>query len=300
MQSILCLRAHAQVRKARIGTTDVSVSNPDYQTEAELKAALGHVLRLREQHVLLCEEAHRLRRTDSIRLFLEDKRKAKYDCWFQIHHYLARLGSWLRATSNVVQLSHNFADSLAACDVRDLPVDINNEQAPLVLERDPGKVLLRVCPNFKGTSIFYDPLAKLQGACELASQYRTHTQVPIPHAETKILHFFFVQGLHFARQDRYVGCSKPSCYSCGKYFYYHPARANVGRKHNNTWIKWSLPSPLMYTGGQVDRLSVRLMSVMADSVRNDIVGMLVANESPLIAMFDSTTGLTSSVSAYLA
>lgn len=121
---------------------------------------------------------------------MEDKRKAKYDCWFQIHYYLARLGSWLRATNNVVQLSHNFADSLAACDVRDLPVDINNEQAPLVLERDPGKVLLRVCPNFKGTSIFYDALAKLQGACELASQYRTHTQIPIPLAETKILHFF--------------------------------------------------------------------------------------------------------------
>lgn len=56
----------------------------------------------------------------------------------------------------------------------------------------------------------------------------------------------------------------------------------------------------MYTGGQVDRLSVRLMRVMADSVRNDVVGILVANGSPLIAMFDSTTGLTSSVGAFSA
>lgn len=233
-----------------------------------------------------------------MKAFLKHARSEKYDSWFQIHHYLARLGSWFRAAYSVVRLSHRFSDILAHFSVRHVRASLRLDCRPLDFEADPQIVLNRVFPNYKDTSILSNALCRIQGARKLAERYQLRPPIPRPHAESKILNHFFLHGFEFVKGDRYVGCSKPSCYCCRQYFRCHPAQAHIGRTHNNVWIKWSLPSSLIRDHGEVDRESLRMMRLMTDTIRNEIMALIVADGTPMVAMFDSTTGLTVSTRAF--
>lgn len=259
-------------------------------------AILKGLVDLRNDHLKLCTEAHCLRRNPTVRAFLRERR-SKYDLWFRIHHYLARLGSWNRAAHAVVELARQFTDVLTTFGVRRVLTAPNLDRAPLDFDADPGAVLARVCPNYKDATIFANALSRLQKAKTLAERYQRVRQTPKPHAETKILHYFFQNGVEFARGDRYIGCSKPSCYSCARYLRFHPMRARTGRTHDNIWIKWCLPSALLEKDGAVHRHCLRMMLVLADSIRSDIIGLILGEDTPVGAMFDSTTGLTASVRA---
>ena len=259
---------------------------------------MNNLVDLREDHVALCKEAHRLRQTPAVRRFLKSPQHDRYDCSFRIHHYLARLGSWSRAACSVVKMGQRFAALLADFAVVSLNNSTYFDGRPLEFEADPETVLNRVLPNYKGTTILSNALSIIHGACKLVERY--HQQPPIPqiHAESRILNHFFVNRLEFATGDQYIGCSKPSCYCCWLYFHFHPTRARTGRTHNNVWIKWSLPSPLFQDNGEANRDSLRIMRAMADGIRNEIIGLIIADGNPVVAMFDSTTGLTASARSF--
>lgn len=112
----------------------------------ELKERLIGILGFKD-YVSLCRETYRLRQIPVMQQFLKGERQPKYDCWFQIHHYLARLGSWLRATNDVVKLSHQFPEFLVNCDVRLVPGCPLVDCEPLELDADVGVVLDQVCPK---------------------------------------------------------------------------------------------------------------------------------------------------------
>lgn len=248
---------------------------------------------LRHDHVELCAEAHRLRQDSNIREFLRERR-SKYDSWFQVHHYLARLGSWYRAAHSVLKRGRRFPRVLAAFEVRHVPFFPDFDRTALDFGGHPGIVLERVCPNFKETEILKNANVALSDAKTLTQRHWRVAWIPKPHAETQVLHHFLVQALSFVGGDQYVGCSEPSCYSCAKYFHYHPMRARTGRVQHNVRVKWCLPSAWMGSDGEVERHNLRMMRVMADSIRNDVVGLLLGDGVRPGAMFDSTTGLTTS------
>lgn len=249
---------------------------------------------LRHDHVKLCTEAHRLRQDKIVRGFLRERR-SQYDSWFQVHHYLARLGSWRRAACSVVELGRHFPDVLGTFQVRRVPSLPDPNRKALEFDDDPSVVLERVFPNYKGTTILSNAKTAVSTAETLAQRYRRVAQFPVPHAETRALHHFFLHKLSFVGGDRYVGCSKPSCYGCAKYFRFHPMRARTGRTHNNVWMKWCLPSALAGEDGEAQRHGLRMMRVMADSIRSDVIALLLGDSGQPGAMFDSTTGLTSSI-----
>lgn len=255
-----------------------------------------NLVNLRHNHVDLCAEAHRLRQDPNVREFLRERR-SKYDSWFQVHHYLARLGTWYRAARSVLERGRQFPHVLAAFEVRRVPLLPDPDRTALVFDTDSGAVLERVCPNYKGTDILRNAKAAISTAKNLAQRHRRVALIPVPHAETQVLHHLFVRELRFVGGDRYVGCSKPSCYSCAKYFHFHPMRARTGRIHNNVWMKWCLPSACMGSDGEVERHSLRMMRVMADSIRDDVMALLLGDGVQPGAMFDSTAGLTTSVQA---
>ena len=273
-------------------------ANADLQLGLELRSTLDNLIRLCDDHKSLCKEAYRLRQEPTVKMFLKHGREEKYNSWFQIHHYLARLGSWFRAAYSVVRLGYRFADVLAHFNVRHVRTSMRFDCTPLDFEADPQTILNRIFPNYKDTSILSNAVSRIQGASKLVKRYQLRPPIPHPHAESKILNHFFLHGFEFVKGDRYVGCSKPSCYCCKQYFHYHPAKAHIGRTHDNVWIKWSLPSPLIRKHGEVDRESLRMMRLIADTMRNDITALIVADRAPLVAMFDSTTGLTLSTRTF--
>ena len=273
-------------------------ANADSLSDLDLRMTMENLVSLCGDHKSLCKEAHRLRQTPTVKAFLKHARNEKYDSWFQIHHYLAHFGSWFRAAYSVVRLGHRFADILAHFSVRYVRAGPRLDCRPLDFEADPQIVLNRVYPNYKDTNILANALSRIQGASKLAERYQLRPPIPRPHAESKILNHFFLHGFELVKGDRYVGCSKSSCYCCRQYFRYHPAKARIGRTHKNVWIKWSLPSSLTRDHGEVDRESLRMMRLMADTIRNEITALILAQGTPLVAMFDSTTGLTVSTQAF--
>lgn len=162
---------------------------------------------------------------------------------------------------------------------------------------EPEIVLNRVFPNFRGHGILSSARALMPDTAIMLDWQNNGPCIPLPHAEASMLHHFSTNGLQFAGGDRYIGCSKPSCYCCRKYFRVHPWRARTGRAHDNVWIQWALPSPLKGDDGSVDGHAVKIMRAMTESIRKDIVAGIMAGRSPVGAMFDSTTGLTGSVRA---
>ena len=131
----------------------------------------------------------------------------------------------------------------------------------------PGVVLERVCQNFKGTTILADAKVAMSASKKFAQRYQQVAQIPAPHAETQTLNHYFLHDLSFVARGCYIGCSKPSCYSCTKYFRFHHMGSRFGRTHNNVWVKWYLPSAWVGSDGEVERHSLRMMRVMADSIR---------------------------------
>jgi hypothetical protein len=115
-----------------------------------------------------------------------------------------------------------------------------------------------------------------------------------PHAEAVVLDHFFTRNFAFVMGDRYVACSKPSCYCCKLYFKFHPLRAVTGRHHGNLWIQWGLPRPLSAISGRADRITLKILRQMSDEVRKDVLSVTLRGNSRQINMFDSTTGFSAS------
>lgn len=285
--------------------TDEGEASPDFATtedkcipaltEHRLRAALRGLFGLREDHLALCREAYRLRRIPAVRTLLKRNKGGEYGAWFQIRHYLGRLGSWCRAADSVITHGRTFADVLERCHVAtfDKSRGLGRESVDIAIE--PEIVLNRVFPNFQGHGILSSARALMPDVATMSDWQTNGPCIPLPHAEASMLHYFSTNGLQFARGDGYIGCSKPSCYCCQKYFGIHPWRARTGRAHDNVWIKWALPSPLRGEDGSVDKNAIKIMRAMTDSVRKDIVAVIMTGGSPVGAMFDSTTGMTGSV-----
>jgi hypothetical protein len=59
------------------------------------------------------------------------------------------------------------------------------------------------------------------------------------HAEIAMLEHFQAHGLTFLNNDRYIACSKPSCYCCQWYMSSRQMKLQPRLCHSNVWIKWS-------------------------------------------------------------
>ena len=121
---------------------------------------------------------------------------------------------------------------------------------------------------------------------------------PRLHAEVSIMEHFHVNRLAFVGDDRYIGCSKPSCYCCNLYMRFHPGSYLQRPCHGNTWINWCTPSRLdVQTALNMDDTR-NIMRRMVEQIRRDLLSQLTSGSEKLW-MFDSTTGLSTSVSAPL-
>lgn len=257
---------------------------------------LKALLHLRTDCVALCKEAYRFRRTEAFRSLVLKTNAKQYDSWYQVQHYLGRLGTWRRAARQIVAAAAAFSDILVDCKVEVLSSG-SKSATPLVFNDDVGVVLARVLPNFRQSPIFADALARLRAARSLAGHLHRAPMVPVVHAEAVVLDHFLSHGLEFAHGDPYVGCSKPSCYCCRVYFESQPTAPRVGRAHNNVWIKWRLPRLKASHSGKNDRARMLTVRRMMNTIHKDLVATLVHNGLPTAAMFDSTTGLSTSVAS---
>lgn len=218
--------------------------------------------------------------------------------WYNICHYVGRLGAWVRAINVVF------------CFVRDHPKVLENFRVsfveapgvtkPLAADHKTNlhSVLERMLPNDAHRA---EQVLKLMRNATAAGfdldkaftrDYDSKTFSTRSHAELLLLQHFLMEKLAFFDNDKFVGSSKPSCYCCSLYFRLHEGNVVTRPSHGNVWSKWCLPAGLMQEDeGRLTWDGKTIVKRMTKQLRTDVLELVESGLPRRARLKDSTTGL---------
>lgn len=216
------------------------------------------------------------------------------EAWRMIRHYVGRLGSWAKAANFILQVANR-----AWYLQRSNRVEIVKSMRPL--ERAVPEVPITYKDVLKHHSLVYDSERLLQSInnnrSELAQILDEEAIAPIfgmqVHAEITMIEHFHANGLVFAGQDRYIGCSKPSCYCCNLYMRHPIFQMEPRSSHLNIWKKWS--PPLHPEENDIRTHVVEIINYMTESLQHEVEQNIVRGASHGRRKLDSLTDLSASV-----
>lgn len=267
---------------------------PNEEDGSSIRRAMKDLQRLlstRRNHARLCVEADAFCSKTSFNLICRICNENRYNAFYRARHYIGRLAAWYKASKNVICLARSFPQVWNRYRVQVLPAPRTVRYRPSISGEDLEKILCRVLPHFRSSPIFDNALQRLQRAKREVTQRK-----PLElraHVESVILCHFRAGSRRFVHKDKYIGCSKPSCYCCHAYFASHGSGIRAGRSHGNVWMKWCLPQ-LTYRN-QLTAQDLGVLRKMTDGLSSDICGILMTNGMAKVALFDSTTGLSPSM-----
>ncbi|PIA97955.1 hypothetical protein CB0940_05371 [Cercospora beticola] len=210
--------------------------------------------------------------------------------WTHLRHRIGRLGSFKRASRFLAKNAPKFADI-----IRDAKVKLVDSQprvrTPISVGPDLETLLTRVCAWLKQEAILAQATKKLETAENKLKSLREHTLMPIVHAEILILNHFFTKDLRFVNDDRYIGCSKPSCYCCSLYFDAHPGNFVQRPCHGNAYVKWSPPRSQT---GALSAVTVNVLESMTLDIQGELRVQILNDIYGRKRSRDSETGMTAS------
>ena len=215
--------------------------------------------------------------------------------WEAIRHYLGRLSSWHRASVILTTTAQNLPGRIR--DARVCAVPHREEKG----ERQPNgnedieDALRRLCPIDSPTLARARTTLRSRVGEEVAVTFRSlmkhKLSKPCVHAELLVLEHVYRRRCTFIGDDRYIGCSKPSCYCCSVYLSLHPAKALPRPCHGNAWVRWS--PPLRSGRHDGDRSSgARLLQQVADEMGRALLTGFSADSSVVFCQPESTTGMS--------
>ena len=113
------------------------------------------------------------------------------------------------------------------------------------------------------------------------------------HAELFLLEHFYLNKFQFLMREKYVGCSKPSCYCCSLYMRYHPGNVAMRPAHNNVSMKWIPPLISRLDDEPVRKHNLDIMNSMNAYIRRDVREEIDRRLPRREKGPDSTTGIDS-------
>ena len=212
----------------------------------------------------------------------------------RVRHFIGRLGYWHKASLSLVRHSWMFADIIRSARVESIGAAEGYDPKPK-LDQDLERLALRVFPNFRST-----PLCTALVHSISRSRDELVYDRPLecrPHAEAVVIDWFYSQRAKFVNDDRYVGCSKRSCFCCSLYIKLHPAKMQERPSHGNIWVQWRFPRSLSLsekTNGDNTEEWGMIMR-MTGETRHITQNMLTNAASFPRQRFESTTGMSASV-----
>lgn len=253
--------------------------------------AAWRVLEPRDDHLSMCIKAYNLAKTIARR---QKEIGQGYNDLYRVRHYVGRLSAWLGAARNVVVFGAQLSGILEKYCVKVVQPAGPGARVSLDLGQDFDVILNRVMPEFRDQPMLSEISATVRRASGTTALFKSEKLELKPHAEAIMLDHFFTNNNQFANGDRYVACSRPSCYCCKLYFDHHPAEASTGRSHGMLWIQWRLPRLLESVEGTVDHTTLKVLRKMSDQVRRDALAALTPQKHFDFNMFNSTTGFSAS------
>lgn len=190
---------------------------------------------------------------------------------------------------SAISLRQDFANDLVAESIPSSPrLPIPLLQRKLTMEGIANRIS-------SDSSKRDDLLRKLQltapsGLIQALSHYsqKGFTEV---HPELLVINYFdaLSDGGFIDERDKYIGCTKPSCYLCHLFISYHPARYSMIRSNSRICLNWRLPDISHREGNAMARakdqksvLRKLIKSIRADlgeKVNNDWISQSRSTES---------------------
>ncbi|KAK0906836.1 hypothetical protein LTS16_009839 [Friedmanniomyces endolithicus] len=255
--------------------------------------ALDQIIAVRHLHQHLCESSYLFRYKDDYGLLKQHIKPTSKETWNRVRHFVGRLGHWHKTAISLARAAASFASMLPKFRVAAIPCPDLGIQAHFTLDEDLEALVLRVFPNYRGTPLCDRLVDRISRAKALIDWYRTNELVPRPHAEVVALEYCHSRSMHLVNDDRYVGCSKPSCYCCSLYIGYHPGAFRPRPSHNNVWVQWCLPQAFHLELSGTANLGI--LRRMANDTRDLLKATLTNGTTASRRRFDSTTGISTTV-----
>jgi OTT_1508-like deaminase len=219
--------------------------------------------------------------------------------WHMIRHYVGRLRSWPRSAESLVRVArrHPRLVSGFSCEIVPTPSPM---RLPSPDEKTSLDSMLRRMVDRSET----ERVEKLQDILKCIRQFDIEASFKKQyadkslnlriHSEVLILEHFYVDGRNFMNNDRYIGCSKPSCYCCDLYIRYHPGRFEHRACHGNLWTNWALPVDIRSEPAS-SMHAKKILDDMIKQVRRDLLHQIESKQPQRRRWPDSTTGMSGSI-----
>lgn len=161
--------------------------------------------------------------------------------WSSLRHYLGRLAWFVKAVKFVVRVAQT--TQLFSKPYRVQPIQgikrysrsrkIDTSEFSAIVDR------MFVAPASGQMQQFLDGADDIRLPDAFTAKFNEANPRSQVHAEIMVLEYFYANRLEFLGDDRYIGCSKPSCYCCQWYMFFHEMKIQPRPSHYNVWSKWS-------------------------------------------------------------
>ncbi|KIV94910.1 hypothetical protein PV10_02631 [Exophiala mesophila] len=253
----------------------------------------------------LCSHAYNLRKHTQLMEILNRHHHAHSNrgVWSDIRHHIGRLGSWTKAVRIVIRGAMTFPQRFESAQVR---VIVTSDKADI-----PNKCNLTSLDDIVRRTLPVTQHSLVEELCEALATTNDVTNIqeefwdiyakikPRPHAELLVLEHFHQKRLEFTANERYIGCSKPSCYCCHIYMQCHPGRFSPRPTHGNLWIQWAPPLVLPPASRNPNaprpqnHHTFKMLQAMLIPIRLDLQEQIMSRRPKRKKEPDSTTGMSS-------
>ena len=224
-----------------------------------------------------------------------------------MRHCIGRLGSWTKTTRILILGAQAFPRRIENAQVEVIepngPADLPNKTHMTDLQG----LVHRMLPADQTALVeeLSQALTDANTLAQIESRFREdYSNIkPRPHAELLVLEHFHCNAFDFVADDKYIGCSKPSCYCCHLYLQRHPGRFMPRPSHGNLWINWAPPFPLpVVTDGTgpggvrtrpQEHHTFQMLQEMVAIIRQDLQDQILSRRPRRERLPDSTTGISS-------
>lgn len=254
---------------------------------------------MKDDHLSSCHAAHQFKQRKLLRRLLRLHGSAENRSpWSSVWHLIGRLGCWFGKCQQLALAAYQLPYLVdgATCEFLALPNEI---KLPIDHSKaDLSSALKRMVPARQQQLVvsLYEQLSGLR-TFDIPDVFRENITndglTGRVHAEVFLLEHFYFSKFQFLMREKYVGCSKPSCYCCSLYMRYHPGNVVMRPAHNNVYLKWIPPLISELEEEQARKHNLDIMNNMNAYIRRDVREEIDQRLPKRQKGPDSTTGIDS-------
>lgn len=260
--------------KVTLGIAGILILLADIQTTIQ---AIQRVLELQENPGDFCAACLNFDCQPQLdRIIQSESSVASYSDWLRIRHCIGRIGMWHRKAMIITKFSCTYAHILseAICQHLKLPKAAQLPEADTKTHLTGA--LRRMLPADEQHRVteLHNVLTQLRGfdmEGSFIDCFRKGKLSLRVHAEVFLAEYLCSNKISYLENDKYVGCSKASCYCCSLYLRYHPDNLVVRPSHGNVWRTWCPPLMAQETSSAQAKHNLHLMNKVIAHIRRDVL-----------------------------